>query len=205
MMFIITAVDPEPLIGIGTGPGVVLDRPQWQYNPFGEYDLPIFISRRPLPLLRQQEARVVDYYDRRLASKGWAESARNEECQRVRHEIDRQIAAGEPTYLVVRAPNAHDDPYLIVKSYLSVPGRPVSTHDFGHYGHWVDGQFGIAGSMQARWNSFNVGEFLFPESRWSLLPLLIVGGFLSCRALLVARQLDRAHVVDYKSGLTSRK
>src|SRR5438477_1905746 len=206
MMFVITAVDPEPPIGVGTGPGVVLDRPQWQYNPFGEYDLPIFIARRPLPLLRQQKARVLDYYDRQLANEGWTESARNEERERIRHEIDRQITAGEPAYLVLaRAPNTHDDEYLIAKSYLSVPGRPVSTHDFGYYGYWAEGQFGAAGSMQSRWNSFNVGEFLFPESRWSLLPLLIVAGFLSWRSVLIARQLDRAHVLDYKSGPTSRK
>lgn len=40
-----------------------------------------------------------------------------------------------------------------------------------------------AGSPWARWNSFNVGEFWFPESRWSVVPLLglvgLLGGWLA--------------------------
>ena len=35
-----------------------------------------------------------------------------------------------------------------------------------------------AGTLQARWNSFNVGEFWFPESRWSVAPLLGLVGLL---------------------------
>ena len=45
------------------------------------------------------------------------------------------------------------------------------------------------GSLEARWNSFNIGETLFPGSRYSLLPLLIVELVLAfvARRTLVSR------------------
>ncbi len=46
------------------------------------------------------------------------------------------------------------------------------------------------GSKEARWNSFNVGEFLFPESRWSLAPLLVLELVLCGLAIRAARRLD---------------
>jgi hypothetical protein len=48
-----------------------------------------------------------------------------------------------------------------------------------------------AGSPQARWNSFNVGEFWFPQSRWSLAPLLGLVGLLGAG---LAREAARAGV-----------
>ena len=43
-------------------------------------------------------------------------------------------------------------------------------------------------SEPVRWASFNVGELIWPESRWSLLPLLLVSGGLGVAAWRVARQ-----------------
>jgi hypothetical protein len=66
---------------------------------------------------------------------------------------------------------------------------PVSANVMGSYEGWI-GQIFAAPSPQTRWNSFNAGEFIFPESRWSLLPLLIVGATLCWFTLRIARQID---------------
>ena len=173
IMFLITAVDIQP--PVGTGKAVVLDKPKWQYNPLFEYDLPIFFTQKPLPLLRQQEARVLHYYDLQLAHEGWTQSARNQELERIRADIDRKIDAGEPApLLLARSKTDSTEQYLVADSDLSTPMGPVSANTFGFYSHWSDDGFGGSTSPQARWNSFNIGEALFPESRWSLLPLLLV-------------------------------
>ena len=173
IMFLITAVDIQP--PVGTGKAVVLDKPKWQYSPIFEYDLPIFFTQKPLPLLRQQEARVLHYYDLQLGHEGWTQSARNQELDRIRADIDRKIDAGEPApLLLARFKTDSTEQYMVADSDLSIPVGPVSANTFGFYSHWNDEGFGGTASPQARWNSFNVGEALFPESRWSLLPLLLV-------------------------------
>ena len=43
-------------------------------------------------------------------------------------------------------------------------------------------------SPQAEWASFNAGEFLWPRSRRSLLPLLLVSGALWTWLLLASRR-----------------
>jgi hypothetical protein len=55
---------------------------------------------------------------------------------------------------------------------------PVSANPTGVYEGFYHRVF-PSGSAEARWNSFNLGEFLWPQSRLSLLPLVavLVGGF----------------------------
>jgi hypothetical protein len=190
IMFLITAVDPQP--PIGTGAATVLDKPKWQYNPFTEYDLPIFLTQKPIPLLRQQQAQVLHYYDLQLAQDGWIQSARNKKITRIRTDIDRKIAVGEPApLLLARVRTDSADQYLVADSELSIPVGPVSAHTFGFYGNWIDGGFGSPTSMEGRWNSFNLGEALFPESRWSLLPLLLIWGLSAWRMALTACTSER--------------
>jgi len=176
IMLLITSVDPQP--PVATGAATVLDKPLWQYNPLFEYELSVFVTRKPMPLLRQQEAQVLHYYEVELARKGWTDSERKQELSRIRAEIDRKITAGEPApLLLARAQNGLDEEYVVADSELTVPIGPISAHTYGYYGNWTDGDFGAAGSRETRWNAFNLGEALFPESRWSLLPLL---GILAC-------------------------
>jgi hypothetical protein len=58
--------------------------------------------------------------------------------------------------------------------------EPVSANPSGIYGS-PEGLFEI-GSPELRWSSFNVGEFLFPGSRLSLLPWLLLAGFFGWRS-----------------------
>jgi hypothetical protein len=45
--------------------------------------------------------------------------------------------------------------------------------------------------VQTDWNSFNVGEFLFPLQRASLIPLLIICGGLIAGLVVAAARRDR--------------
>lgn len=189
-MTLITIVDPQPPIGTGTA--TVLDKPLWQYNPVFDYELPVFLTGKPFPLLQEQEQQVLRYYDRQLSDQGWEENARRADVQRVRDDIDQRIAAGQPApLLLARTGEARNAQYLIGDSDLSIPIAPVSAHVYGYYGGRADRDLGEIGSIQTRWNSFNLGEFLFPESRLSLVPLLILAGIMSYLVFMMARRLDR--------------
>lgn len=50
---------------------------------------------------------------------------------------------------------------------------PVSANPLGSYESWYYRRF-PRGSAQADWSSFNLGELVFPRSRWSLFPLGLV-------------------------------
>lgn len=70
-----------------------------------------------------------------------------------------------------------------------VAGR-VSANAIGFYEGWYYTAF-PRGSRQAEWNSFNLGELLWPGSPWSLLPLAL---FLTLALTLLwrhARRLDQ--------------
>ena len=57
---------------------------------------------------------------------------------------------------------------------LDVVSRdPVSRNETGVYEAFAHRVF-APGSREARWNSFNLGELLFPHSLWSLAPLLVI-------------------------------
>lgn len=186
MMFCITAVDPQP--PLGTGAAVVLDKPQWKYSPLFDYDLPVFVTQKPMPLLRQQEAQALHYYDLQLRHDGWTPSDRDQEINRIRAAIDERLAAGQPAPLLLRRGSTDSgEQYLVADSDLSMPVGPVSAHAFGSYGNWIDREFGGPLSVQARWNSFNIGEALFPQSRWSLLPFVVFVAFAVWRMIVLAR------------------
>jgi hypothetical protein len=70
---------------------------------------------------------------------------------------------------------------------LALYAEPVSTNPGGIYAG-VAGRFYPVDSPQGRWNSFNVGEFLFPGSRLSVLPWL---GLASILAFLLWRESAR--------------
>jgi len=69
---------------------------------------------------------------------------------------------------------------------------PVSVNPIGAYDGLLVFTIFPAGSMQTEWNSFNVGEFWFPQSRLSLLPWLVIWGGLVTVLIVVAVRRDRA-------------
>jgi hypothetical protein len=65
---------------------------------------------------------------------------------------------------------------------------PVSVNPVGVFEGMFEYDFFPAGSPQCRRASFNVGEFLWPDSRWSLLPLFLVSGGLAALWIVLARR-----------------
>jgi hypothetical protein len=70
---------------------------------------------------------------------------------------------------------------------ITVKG-PVSANPIGMYESW-DNPAAAIGHAQRGWHSFNLGEFVFPGSVWSLAPLLL---FLSTMLLSMRRILKSA-------------
>lgn len=72
---------------------------------------------------------------------------------------------------------------------------PVSANPTGIYEAWP-GRLAALDSREARWNSFNAGEWLAAGSRWSLLPLLLLAGY---PAALALRRAGRPRSTDRSS------
>ncbi len=156
-----TAVDPQAPIGhspMASVPG----KPAWRHSPLLEYEIPLFAAGRAEGLLRVQEEWLLRENDARARADG---IPRDREAAAIRSAVER----GDPDPLPLAA----------------IRG-PVSAGVVGIYEGWLFRLFPV-GSRQAEWNSFNVGEFLFPARRWSLLPLLLPA-ILLARAIRIARR-----------------
>ena len=194
LMLLITAVDPQAPVGISDA-ARVLDKPLWRYNPISEYELPIFFRKQAWPLIHEQENQVLRYYETHLAQTELNEAAREAELQRFQDHLERLIGAAEPAPLVLkRDGKGADAVYSIQMSDVPAMVGPVSVNPGGIYGG------GVLGPSELQWNSFNTGEFLFPASRWSLSPLLVLTGVLGWFAFRCAQERDRSTSVAALSG-----
>jgi len=179
---LVTAVDPQAPVGVA-GHARVEGRSLWLHSPLTEYVIPLFATGRAFPLLESQREAVLRFLDAALASDGVPPAARAEGVAALRRQIDAAIAAGEPALLLAtRGPDGRPG---LVRSELPTVVGPVSANPVGVYEGWMYRVF-PSGSPEARMNSFNAGELLFPGSRWSLAPLLAV------EALLLAVAFRRA-------------
>ena len=139
-------------------------------NILTEYALPYFIQGRPEKLLRQMlEAKIdLEADHQRLAGTSDA-------------DIEKDIA-GKRSEWQAAIDRWQQTPFLLA----SIPG-PVSINPLGVY----DGLLGFGtfpiGTPQAAWSSFNAGEFLWPQSRLSVLPILLLCGTLATFAIKRAR------------------
>jgi hypothetical protein len=127
-----------------------------------EYALPLFAEGQVKPLLRQMIDIKMEDEDVRLSSEEPNQNARRKRLADERAQLEGEVAAGD----------AH--PFLLAAVRGPVSVNPVAVYD-GLLGY---GLFPI-NSKQAQWASCNAGEFLFPNSRWSVLPLFVlaIGGF----------------------------
>jgi len=80
--------------------------------------------------------------------------------------------SGERSQLMEGIRRSEREPFLLATFRGPVSVNPVGAYE-GSFYHLFE-----PFSAQTRWSSFNAGEFLFPESRLSLLPLLAVCGVL---------------------------
>ena len=141
----------------------------------GEYAWPFFAKGRPEALLDQLLEARIDKESDQLTAAGVSEAERETQLAERRAEWSESIERGEPT------------PFLLAAFRGPVSINPLGVYDgllgFGNY---------AIGTPQANWASCNLGELLWPQTRRSLLPLLLVSGGLSAWALRRARRSPAA-------------
>ena len=173
---VVTAVDPQPGVGIHPEFGTVSgERLPWSVNPILEYQLPLFFSGKAGPILTQLTQALLDRQDLQGVSEHVPAALRQEQRLSLKRRLESGIEHGEPS------------PFLPA----SLRGS-VSVNSMGMYESWFYGFF-PAHSSQSQWNSFNLGEFFLPQSRLSLLPLVVFLGWAFFRMLRLAKGsgLDR--------------
>ena len=183
---LVVAVDPQAPVALSPMARIE-GLPEWRHSPIALYEWPLFATGRAGPILEAQRDAVLLANDRYMAGKGVPPEVRAGNQAGLRRHIDGLIAAGQPAPLLLqRGPGGEPG---LSPSPLSTFEGPVSANPMGMYEGWMYRDHG-PGSRQARWNSFNVGEFLFPRSRWSLGPLLLLELLLCGLAIRAARKLD---------------
>jgi hypothetical protein len=171
--FLLTATDAQNPLAVG-GHARLDDahrKDDFFCNIVTEYAAPLFFKGRCTGLLRELLEAKLDIEADRL------EVAVDDDAER-----ERQLAAKRAEW---QASIDHEEqtPFLLAALRGPVSVNPVGVYD-GLLGF---GNFEIH-SPQAAWNSCNLGEFLWPQSRWSLLPLLLISGGLSLAAVRFARR-----------------
>jgi hypothetical protein len=170
--FLFATTDAESPAGVGAL-AMTRDREMAWYSPLTEYALPLFIQGRAWPILNLLIAERVADYQEQLTAGGTPPELEVAMVRKYEQDMRQSIADGS------------DDP-LELGSYAGpVSVNPTGVCEGGYYSLFD------AGSPQARWNSFNVGEFWFPGSRWSVAPLLALVGLLGAG---LAREAARAGV-----------
>jgi hypothetical protein len=157
-------VDPEAPVGTA-GHAIKPGVPAWMHSPLLDYQWPLFTEGYARPVVEAQRDGIVERVRMQWAKEGRTPDAIQQGALAVRQEIDGSIARGE------------NDPLQLA----AVRGF-VSANPMGVYEDWYFRNF-PQGSPEAEGNAFNVGEWLWPGSRASVLPLLVVLGLCGRRLL----------------------
>jgi hypothetical protein len=169
---LLTATDGQNPLAVG---GHARDdrREDFFNSLVADYAWPLFAHERAWPMLEILLGRHLE-----------KERARLEAANATPDEIAAQLAETERE---LREAMVRGDasPFLLA----AIEG-PVSVNPIGIFEGLLEFRHFPPHSEQTRWASFNVGEFLWPRSRWSLLPLVLVSGTLSFLLLAGARRED---------------
>lgn len=160
----LTAVDPQvPLGDVGTA-GI---RPAevFTLDPMARYVVPLFVRERAWPLLDESIETAVARAGEVARQRGLGPVEIRQKSEELRRDLRARVERAEPL------------PFPLGAVRGPVSANPVGIHEGFYF------QVHEANSRQATGNSFNAGEFLFPRSRLSLLPLLLLGGFLAALLL----------------------
>lgn len=157
--FLFTVTDAESPAGVGTL-AMIGEREMYWYSPLTEYAAPLFFEGRAWPLLNMLIGERLDQEKTVLEESGITGDAQKPVLTKLDWDLRQSIKKGS------------DDPIELGSYSGPVSVNPTGVCEGGYYSLFD------AGSPQARWNSFNVGEFWFPESRWSVVPLLVLVGLL---------------------------
>jgi hypothetical protein len=172
---LLTATDAQNPVGVGGHARIEGRRDEWAYNLIGDYAWPLFASERAWPLLEGQLAVQMEKEEDRIAADIEDPAEQNQRADALRNALREGIKRGDPS------------PFL-----LATVDGPVSVNPIGIYEGLFTYGFFPPFTPPTRWASFNVGEFVFPDSRWSLLPLIVIVGGLLGLAIHLARAGDGA-------------
>lgn len=136
-----------------------------------EYAAPLFFTEQMGPLLRQMRDIKLEQEEAVLRAEEPNADIRAKKLSDTRAELDAAIQRGDRS------------PFLLAAIRGPVSVNPVAAYD-GLLGY---GLYPL-GSAQSVWSSFNAGELIFPQSRWSVVPLLLVSGGLLVMAYRGARE-----------------
>ncbi|HEX8295373.1 MAG TPA: hypothetical protein VF593_03680 [Chthoniobacteraceae bacterium] len=154
---LLTITDAQSPVAVGSHARIE-SRPDPIYHLVAEYAWPLFAHGRAWPLLDLlAAARLENEADQLAAEDGTEEDARIR-LENSERELRAAIDRGDPQPLMLGS----------IRGPVSV--NPIGIYEGTFY------QVFPAGTEQTRWASFNAGELLFPESRWSLFPLLLISG-----------------------------
>jgi hypothetical protein len=171
---LLTATDGQSPVGVGGHARVEGTRDEWDYNLITDYAWPLFWTGKAWPLLNEQLQQSLAKEQERINEQIEAPAERIQEGDRMRSVIMHSIEQGASSPLLL----------------ASVQG-PVSVNPLGVFEGMFTYKFFPPDSAQCQWASFNVGEFIFPRSTWSLLPLLLVSGGLSALAVGLSAQKNK--------------
>lgn len=137
---------------------VVQGRPMWKFDPVREYVLPLFLRGTPDTIADAWRDGLLSQAEREMVARGLPPDARAAKLAALRRSADDIVEGRDP-----------GNPLGHVRGPVSA--NPIGIVEGGYYAlHPPD-------STPSAWNAFNAGEFLFPGSRLSLLPLvLLLGG-----------------------------
>jgi len=187
--FIFSATDAESPAGVGAL-AMTSNREMYRYSPLTEYALPLFIQGRAWPILNLLIEERLGVERDQLTAGGMTPEAQKPILEKVERDMRQSIVEGNV------------DP-LDLGSYVGpVSVNPTGVCEGGYYSLFD------AGSQQARWNSFNVGEFWFPESRWSVVPLLALVGLLGAGLAWEAARVGarrRGGLAEFGEGIAAEE
>jgi hypothetical protein len=187
--FLFAATDAESPAGVGSL-AMTADREMYLYSPLTEYALPLFIEGRAWPILNLQIQEKLDEQAAEMTAAGVKPEEQKPKLAKFEADMRQSIVEGS------------DDP-LDLGSYTGpVSVNPTGICEGGYYSLFD------AGTMWARWNSFNVGEFWFPESRWSVALLLGVVGLLGAGLAWEAARAGarrRDGLAEFDEGLAAEE
>ena len=167
---LLTATDAQNPLAVG-GHARNDRRQDFVNSIIGDYALPLFTTGRAWPMLGQLLEVHLEKEAKKMEDAAVDEAERARRLAEMRSELRAGIARGDAS------------PFL-----LSAIEGPVSVNPIGVYEGMLEFHHYPPQSHETRWNSFNLGEFIWPMSRWSLLPLLLVSGGLSAWLLLASRR-----------------
>ena len=170
---LLTATDAQNSLAVG-GHARVDDahrKDDFFCNIVTEYAAPLFFTGRIGPLTEQLLALHIEKEDERLTKTVPDAAERAAQSAEMRRAARAAVDRGDR------------EPILLAAIRGPVSVNPVNfCGGLLGYGLWP------LYSPPTDWASFNLGEFLWPMSRLSLLPLLLVSGGLSVALLIAARR-----------------